>query len=185
MRYETRPLTASRWNDLVAVFGENGACAGCWCMFFRLSGREHTAGEGEVNRARLRALVEAAKPQGVLAYAGGEPVGWAAVSPRAGYARLRRSPLPVGEIDDAGVWALTCLYVPREHRRDGVGHALVDGAVAYAAASGARLVEAYPVDVTKASAAAIYHGTRALLVAHGFAEVARPTERRPVMRRDL
>lgn len=125
------------------------------------------------------------RPQGVLAYAADEPVGWAAVAPRAGYSRLRRSPFPLGDLDDPDVWALTCLYVPRPRRRSGVGHALVEGAVGYAAASGARLVEAYPVDTEKSPPAAIYHGTRALLAAHGFAEVARPTPRRPVMRRQL
>lgn len=80
---------------------------------------------------------------------------------------------------------MTCFYVPRRHRRRGVGHALVEAGVAYAAAGGARVVEAYPVDVEKAPAAEVYHGTYAQLAAHGFVEVARPSARRPVMRREL
>src|SRR5690606_2056410 len=122
----TEPLTADRWPDLVAVFGANGAYGGCWCMYFRRTGRELAAGSGAGNREALRALVEAGEPQGVLAYDGDQPVGWVAVAPRAGYARLRRSPFPVGDVaGEPDVWAMTCFYVPRHRRRGGVAHALV------------------------------------------------------------
>lgn len=121
----------------------------------------------------------------MLAYDGWEPVGWVAVAPRAGYGRLHRSPLPVGDVDDPGVWAMTCFYVSRRQRRRGIAHALVDPGVAYAADGGARVVEAYPLDVEKAPAADVYHGTCAQLAAHGFVEVARPSPRRPVMRREV
>ncbi|MQA04001.1 MAG: GNAT family N-acetyltransferase [Streptosporangiales bacterium] len=154
-------------------------------MFFRQTGRELAANGNAGNRAALRGLVEAGEPQGVLAYDGAEPVGWVAVAPRAGYGRLRRSPLPVGAKSDPEVWAMTCFYVARAHRRRGVGHGLVDAGVEYAAAHGAREVEAYPVDIARAPAAEVYVGTRAQLAAHGFTEVARPSASRVVMRRTV
>ena len=26
------PLTPDRWDDFETLFGERGACGGCWCM---------------------------------------------------------------------------------------------------------------------------------------------------------
>ena len=33
---EIRDLTPERWDDLVTLFGSNGACGGCWCMWWRI-----------------------------------------------------------------------------------------------------------------------------------------------------
>ena len=45
------PLTPQRWADLERLFGANGACGGCWCMWWRLKRPEFDAGKGEGNRA--------------------------------------------------------------------------------------------------------------------------------------
>ena len=37
---DIRPLTPDRWADLETRFGPRGACAGCWCMWWRLTRRE-------------------------------------------------------------------------------------------------------------------------------------------------
>ena len=34
------PCTVTRWSDLEELFGERGACGGCWCMFWRLPRKE-------------------------------------------------------------------------------------------------------------------------------------------------
>jgi len=36
MELRTRDLTPERWSDLERLFGTNGACAGCWCIWWRL-----------------------------------------------------------------------------------------------------------------------------------------------------
>ena len=43
------PLTPGRWDDFVALFGERGACGGCWCMLWRLTKKECEAQKGEAN----------------------------------------------------------------------------------------------------------------------------------------
>ena len=30
-KLEIHPATADRWPDIVKLFGERGACVGCWC----------------------------------------------------------------------------------------------------------------------------------------------------------
>ncbi|HEB84575.1 MAG TPA: N-acetyltransferase, partial [Bacteroidetes bacterium] len=32
---EVYPLSPERWGDFEALFGERGACGGCWCMYWR------------------------------------------------------------------------------------------------------------------------------------------------------
>jgi hypothetical protein len=31
-KLEFHELTSERWGDLEALFGERGACGGCWCV---------------------------------------------------------------------------------------------------------------------------------------------------------
>ena len=72
-RLVTHPATATRWDDLAALFGPRGACAGCWCMWPRLPAAEFTAGKGDRNRRALRRLVDE-QPPGLLGYVGDEAV---------------------------------------------------------------------------------------------------------------
>jgi hypothetical protein len=60
-------LTSFHWKDFVALLGPNGACAGCWCMYERLTER---------NKRAMKAIVESGRVPGLLAYLGDEPVGW-------------------------------------------------------------------------------------------------------------
>jgi|ERR1700730_8519422 hypothetical protein len=82
------PLTPDRWDDFEVLFGPRGACAGCWCMWWRLTSHEFREGAGTVNRDRFRECVRELTPPGVLAYRDQAAVGWCAVAPREKYRRL-------------------------------------------------------------------------------------------------
>lgn len=183
---EVRDARAEQWADVVTVMGSRGDPARCFCQFFRMPVKQWQAGPREKLRDALREQVcDDPLPPGVVAYSEGEPVGWCAVSPRATYSRL-------GEIgntlpDADGLWSVTCFVVRVGHRRQGIGSALLHGAVALAARNGARVVEAYPVDLAakKASSAELYHGSLSTFLGAGFTEVARPSAHRPIVRRAL
>jgi hypothetical protein len=83
--------TASRWSDIEELFGERGACGGCWCMFWRVPRKEWDANKGVGNKRALKRIVTAGGKPGILAYLGKEPVGWCAVAPRAEYIALQLS----------------------------------------------------------------------------------------------
>jgi hypothetical protein len=53
MKITIRPLTPSRWPDLEALFGRNGACNGCWCMYWRIGPEYHKRPYGSLLRKRL------------------------------------------------------------------------------------------------------------------------------------
>ncbi len=56
MTLDIRPLTPSRWPDLEAVFAARGCSAarGCWCMYYRVSGKGPLTRPGDGARAARR-----------------------------------------------------------------------------------------------------------------------------------
>src|SRR5262245_42986373 len=86
-----QPLTLQRWNDLEKLFGERGACGGCWCMSWRLTHSQFDAQRGRRNKSAFKSLVASGPPPGVLAYFSGEPIGWCAVAPREVHKRFEKS----------------------------------------------------------------------------------------------
>ena len=192
------PANEASWADLEAVLGGRGyRITGCWCQRFKLRGREWDA-EAVPAAERARRLREQAhcgnpgadRTSGLVAYIGGEPVGWCAVEPRSGYVRLGTTPWKGRAEDktDSSVWAVTCFAICRGFRRCGVSRALAAGAVDFARERGARALEGYPMipeagqDVPWGE---LHVGHRSIFAAAGFTEVSRPTLRRVVMRIEL
>ncbi|MEM3726025.1 MAG: hypothetical protein QXK98_04075 [Candidatus Bathyarchaeia archaeon] len=102
MSLEFHPLTTARWADLEKLFGKNGACGGCWCMWWKLKRSDFLRQRGEGNRRALKSIVDSGVVPGILAYADGEPVGWCAVAPREAYPTLERSRV-LKRVDDKQV----------------------------------------------------------------------------------
>jgi GNAT superfamily N-acetyltransferase len=178
------PLSPERWPDLERLFGPRGACGGCWCMFWRVKRSEFDRGKGARNRAALLRIVESGAEPGILAYHDGQPVGWCAIEPRASYPTLSRSRI-LKPVDAQPVWSITCLFVARRFRNQGVSTALLRAAVAFAGGHGAALVEGYPHDLAggRLPDPFVYTGLVPAFLEAGFKEVARRSPRRPIMRR--
>jgi GNAT superfamily N-acetyltransferase len=188
MKLTVAPLTPDRWPDLEAIFNARGCSVarGCWCMAYRLSGSREPLPPGktyaQANRARLKALVDAGTPPGLIGYRGKVPVGWVSIGPREAYAKLQRSPV-MKPVDEQPVWSVICFVVPSEYRGQGVARALLEAAIAYARTQGATLVEAYPVDKPVHSKDDdMWFGAKSMYDNAGFKEVARRKPHRPVVR---
>jgi len=177
------PLTSDRWSDFVQLFGKNGACAGCWCMWWRLPRAEWVKGKGDGNKKALQKLVKSGDVPGLLAYADGQPVGWCAIAPRVDYPRLANS-RTLQPVDDQPVWSISCFFVARPFRRRGATIELLEAAVEFARKRGGKIVEGYPVEPKKEQADAfVYTGLASAFRKAGFKEVARRSPTRPIMRR--
>ncbi len=181
---EFHPVTPARWAGFETLFGQRGACGGCWCMWFRLKRSEFERQKGEGNRLAMKAIVESGQVPGILAYADGEPIGWCSVAPRQAFGVLQRSWV-LKPVDDQPVWSIVCFFIAKPYRRKGLMGRLIEAAATYAAAQGARMVEAYPVEPKKAELPDVfaYTGLVSAFRKAGFVEVARRTETRPMMRR--
>jgi len=180
------PLTPDRWDDLETLFGERGACGGCWCMWWKLSRAEWTAGKGTKNKNALKKIVESGISPGIIAYDGAQPVGWCALEPRENYPVLTRS-RSFTPIDNQPVWSITCFFIKNTHRRKGLSVALLKAAAKYAKKKRAKLLEGYPSVVHKDNVPGpfIWTGTESAFKKAGFVEVARPSASRRIMRRSL
>jgi GNAT superfamily N-acetyltransferase len=121
-------------------------------------GNEHLSDAQK--KKSMRKLVESGVPIGVLAYDGGEPVGWCSIAPRETYVKLERSRTMSRETPPVtSTWVVLCFFVARPHRKKGLTRVLLEGAVAYARAQGAQIIEGYPFDTAGISSTHRGHST--------------------------
>jgi GNAT superfamily N-acetyltransferase len=189
--FSTRPLTPENWSDLEELFGLPGGSIvrSCWCMAYRRTGKPPGLGgpRGSVGRSSKQAmcdLVNSGVVPGLIGYVDGAPAGWISLGPREEYLKLRRSPV-MKPVDDTPVWSVVCSYVAKPYRGRGLQHRLLAAALDYARESGARVLEAYPVDKAERSHDDfMFFGSRSLYQRAGFREVVRRSPTRVVMRRE-
>jgi len=181
-----RPLTAKNWREFEILFGERGACGGCWCQWWRLSRADFDRLKGDGNKKRMRSLVHAGEVPGLLGYREGAPVAWCSLAPRESFPVLDRSRV-LKRVDDKPVWSLVCFFVAKPFRRQGLMPRLIAEAAAYARQQGVEILEAYPVEPKKGNQADLflYTGVASAFRKAGFAEVARRSPTRPIMRLEL
>jgi GNAT superfamily N-acetyltransferase len=152
-------------------------------MWWRLTRREFDQRTGAPNKRAFKKLVTGGRVPGILAYAGGEPVGWCAIEPRASYPVLQRSPV-LKPVDEQPVWSITCLFVARPWRRRGLSVQLIRAAADHAARHGATIVEGYPRASGKDAQPDVsaFTGLPEAFREAGFTEVLRRSATRPIMR---
>jgi GNAT superfamily N-acetyltransferase len=182
MKLEIRPLTPDLWPALEDLFGEKGACNGCWCMYCRI-GSAYRKQPPSRNKAAFHTIVKRGPPPGLLAFDGDRAVGWCQVTPRDELPALDRS-WRLKRVDDVPVWALSCFYVRIGYRRQGVTKALITEALRVAKRARAPALEAYPFDAA-VSPSTSSTGYATTFARAGFEVVARRDPPRPIMRYDL
>ena len=175
-----RPLTAARVDDVKTVTrGTWGAS--CWDLFPRYSPAQQrelgiTGGGPGTNEERRRvALAKLARRRknsaGLVAYQGGEPIGFISLGPRYDFSRIENS-RATPPVDDVAAWVIPCITVRRSHRGQGVAVAMIRAAVEYAGRRGAPAVEAYPrAGRKRVHDDFAYFGTDAMFRKAGFRQV--------------
>lgn len=168
MTIEVRPATV--FEDVKTMVGPKRPDASvCWCLSYRLtSSKENRELVGPARGERVQQLVQQSPPPGVLAYDHDEVVGWAAVHPRSDTSFARNRKIP--HVDDLDVWSVWCIRVRPGHRKEGISHHLLAGAVEFARANGAVAIEGYPLDNkgAKIDSTMAYVGTMTLFQKAGF-----------------
>lgn len=160
-----RPVTPETWEDFTRLFEARGGPHYCWCSVYRFPDA-HRLSKGE-KKQEMQDLVESAVPIGVLAYESGVPVGWCSMAPRETYRKLERSrKMARVTAPQVSTWTVLCFFVARPYRGRGASRALLQGAVEYARAQGAEVIEAYPFDA--AGTTATHRGHSSLFAAAGF-----------------
>jgi GNAT superfamily N-acetyltransferase len=184
-----RELTPELWPKFEKLFGDHGACGGCWCMAWRCPDGEKWADlKGPRAHDRMKELVLSGKAHGMLAFDGEEAVGWCSFAPRLDFPKLQRARSLA--CDDAErVWSLPCFFIRRDWRGKGVATQLLKAAVKALRARGAEIAEGYPVRPAKPGEkiphAFAWVGTRALFEKAGFQVVGNAGGSKERMRLEL
>lgn len=190
----------------------DGSGRGCWCLAYRVSSGEVPMDE---RPASMAGLCSHEPGPGVLAFlvpdaagavqrpssrpdaagvaAGELAVGWCSVAPRSTYRRLTHSRTIPALAADEGLdpYSIVCFVVRTGHRRRGLMHLLLDGAVEHARGAGATVVEGYPVAAGgRVDTTSGYVGSQELFEQHGFTKASDTTSHhagrgRVIMRREL
>ena len=145
-----RPVAPGDRRAIEDLFGTRGACAGCWCMHWRLprGGQLWREMQGEPNKRaffkllaakRLRALI--AEVEGVPR---GEPVGWCSFGPRSDFPKLERSRVFHRAKAAPMTWSVVCFFIKPAWRGQGLATSLLRAATASALAQGASEIEGFP-----------------------------------------
>jgi GNAT superfamily N-acetyltransferase len=182
-KYKFCTVTKQNWNDFEELFGEHGACGGCWCMYWRLKRKDFEAQKGTGNKRALKKLINSEIIPGILAFRNTEPVGWCSVAPRDDFLVLENSRI-LKRIDDKPVWSVVCLFIKKNYRNRGLSVQLLKAAKKYVKEQGSRILEGYPVEPKKDKMpdAFAWTGLASAFLKAGFKEQLRRSETRPIMR---
>jgi GNAT superfamily N-acetyltransferase len=178
-----KELTLATWKDFEQLFGERGACGGCWCMYWRLRNKEFEAQKGSYNKKAMKELAKASAQIGIIMYLDLEPIGWCSVAPRENFIRLENSKI-LKPVDDKKVWSIVCCFIDKKYRRKGYSVEMLKGVISCAKERGVEILEAYPHEPKKKNMPPVFAwtGISSAFLSAGFEEVIRRSETRPIMR---
>jgi GNAT superfamily N-acetyltransferase len=183
--FTTRALDESAWPDFAAlVERHNGVWGGCWCMEFHAEGAERSTRRREMKACRVRegaahaALVYAVRAAGTDAPGSDTAaveacVGWCQFGSPAELPRIKHKRAYEADLERLPDWRITCFFVDKAHRGQGVASAALDGALGEIARLGGGVVESYPEHGAgrKVSSSFLHNGSVSLFERHGFARV--------------
>ena len=168
-RFLIKELGGESWPDFArTVEKHDGVWGGCWCMTFHFK-RDVRYPSLAKKKADKEKLVRANQSHAALVYDGTDVVGWCQFGPPAelpgrmsGYGRLDLAPPD---------WRITCFFVDRDHRREGVAKAALEGALRMIAAKGGGTVDGYPTAIPRGkpySSSFLWSGTQSMFAKLGF-----------------
>ncbi len=190
MNLSFEELRPGHWSALEELFGENGACGGCWCQWWRVErgGRLWEETKGTRARSRMKELVETGKVLGILSFDDKRPVGWCSFGKRSDFPRLE-TVKAYRRDDTEGIWCINCFFVARGFRGKDMSRMLLAFVITAMKSRGVKVIEAYPVTTTrggkKLAAAFSWTGPFKIFEEKGFKVVQRLVPEKPLVRLKL
>lgn len=179
-------LDVSTWPAYAALIERHhGIWSGCWCTGFH--GDEGKDGTEAGNRALKERLVRSGKAHAAVVLDGDVCVGWCQYGSPAELPRIKSARAYANGFVAPPAWRITCFFVDRTRRHEGVANRALAGAVEQIARRGGGRVEAYPETVTgrKASGSFLFNGTVEMFEAAGFTRDRQIAMHRWVVTKDV
>jgi GNAT superfamily N-acetyltransferase len=152
----------------------NGVWGGCWCMAF------HPEGVGrdkspQQNRAEKQCRVREGRAHAALVLDGPTCVGWCQFGSPDELPRIKNKRDYSDGLAVLPDWRITCFFVDKAYRGQGVAAAALTGALDEIARLGGGTVESYPEDVEgrSVSGSFLHNATVPLFERNGFERTRR------------
>lgn len=162
----------------------HGVWGGCWCVAYH-----HKRGDSDRTVAQRRALkeklVKAGESHSALVYYGDQIVGWCQFGPPV------ELPARMSAYGKLGLkqpdWRIPCFFVDRDHRRQGVAKAALEGALRIIATNGGGTVDAYPLSLKGRAygSSFLWGGTETMFAKEGFRPIVNLGKSKLVMRKTV
>jgi GNAT superfamily N-acetyltransferase len=170
MSWTVQPLDASTWDAFAElVERNNGIYGGCWCIGFHPE-----RGQWDIARTVKEDRVRSDRAHAALVLdEGGAVQGWCQYGSPEELPNIKNKREYAKDAPARPDWRITCVFVDRRHRGQGVARAAVEGALDQIARAGGGLVEAISevTDGREAPGRFLFSATVELLEEHGFTRV--------------
>jgi hypothetical protein len=145
----------------------NGVFGGCWCTWFHtMSGEKERS--YEANRSLKCRLVDGGRAHAALVLHDEEVVAWCHYGSPEELPNIYHRKQYEEELNILPDDRVTCIFVDKTYRRQGLSAVALRGALDLIAAAGGGIVEGYPHDTAGKKKSVLYDGTRALFERAGF-----------------
>ncbi len=154
------------------------------CTWFHTFHAEKTF-TAEGNRALKERLVEEGRAHAALVLDGDEAVAWCEYGAPAELPNIYHRKEYEAGLAALPDYRVTCLFVDKRYRRQGLTRVALQGAVDLVAAAGGGVVEGYPHDTAGKKVSVLYNGTRRVFEEVGFTYERPKGQRNCVMRLEV
>ena len=170
--YTIKPLSVQTWEAYAALAEKhNGVWGGCFCTWFHPRRKdEGLADVVEAGRPYKELLVREGKAHAALVFDGEAAVAWCQYGTPEELPNIYHRREYLAGLEQAPDYRLTCFFVDRDYRRQGLALVALQGALELIAQQGGGVVEGYPQDTPgqKTSASFLYSATRTVFERAGF-----------------
>ena len=169
-RYAIQALAPATWPDFAELVERHGGVwGGCWCMEFHPDGKLRGPHRRESKACRVREGTAHA----ALVYHEALCVGWCQFGPTDELPRIKHLREYTATLDTLPDWRITCFFVDKAYRGQGVSTAALAGALQEIARLGGGLVESYPeeVDGRTVSGSFLHNSRLGMFERQGFERV--------------
>jgi len=182
-----KALSEETWDDFARIAARhNGVWGGCWCLAFHEEGGT-VKGSAEKRRDKKLELVCADRSHAALVYLGEEVVGWCQYGRREELPRIKHKKQYEKEMKDLPDWRITCFFVDKDHRGQGISQFALHGALELIREKGGGIVESYPEEVgeRKVSSSFLHNADIGIFEKEGFSRFGRLGSNHWIMRKTI
>jgi GNAT superfamily N-acetyltransferase len=146
MPLTSQPLSVETWPAFARLVEKHhGIFGGCWCIAFHLGPGENKLG-ATAYRAMKEARVREGRAHAAMVFDGPEAVGWCQFGSTEELPNIRSRKAYEAELGKLPDWRVTCFFIDRERRGEGVASFALRAALQEMERLGGGTVEGYPED---------------------------------------